>query len=105
MTNLKFANSDVEANLNTIKKAKNVLRAINHKLRENLLVFIDSKGKVKVTDIHTSLNIEQSVASQHLSILRNADLVKTERDGKCIYYSVNYERIQQVDLISKSLVG
>lgn len=91
-------------NLLNIKKAALVLRAINHKLRQQMLKQIDEHGKITVTELYVKLRLEQSVASQHLAILRKAGFVKTERDGKFIYYSVNGSRLQEVnDLVSNLL--
>jgi ArsR family transcriptional regulator, virulence genes transcriptional regulator len=42
------------------------------------------------------LRLEQSVASQHLAILRKAGVLNTDRDGKFIYYSLNKERIEEI---------
>ena len=58
-----------------------------------------------VTEIYVKLRLEQSVASQHLAILRKAGFVKTERDGKFIYYSVNTERLEELNKFVKDLVG
>jgi DNA-binding transcriptional ArsR family regulator len=80
-----------------IKKAALVLRAINHKLRQQMMKIIDEKGKMTVTELYQILHLEQSVASQHLAILRKAGFVKTNRDGKFIYYSVNIDRIKEVN--------
>jgi DNA-binding transcriptional ArsR family regulator len=82
-----------------LKKAALRLRAINNKLRVIILQLIHKKGSLIVQDIYRKLKIEQSVASQHLAILRNANLVITKREGKCIYYSVNY---QQLDFLHKT---
>lgn len=91
-------------NLLNIKKAALVLRAINHKLRQQMLKQIDEHGKITVTELYVKLRLEQSVASQHLAILRKAGFVKTEREGKFIYYSVNGPRLQEVnDLVSNLL--
>jgi DNA-binding transcriptional ArsR family regulator len=49
-----------------------------------------------VTDIFIKLRLEQSVASQHLAILRKAGVLNTDRDGKFIYYSLNKERIEEI---------
>jgi DNA-binding transcriptional ArsR family regulator len=73
-----------------LKKAALRLRAINNRLRVTILQLIHKKGSIIVQDIYRKLKIEQSVTSQHLAILRNANLVTTKREGKCIYYSVNY---------------
>jgi DNA-binding transcriptional ArsR family regulator len=77
-----------------VKKSAIILRAVNHKLRQQILKKIDEKGKVTVTEIFTELFLEQAVASQHLAVLRKAGFVKTTRDGKFIYYSVNYTRLK-----------
>jgi DNA-binding transcriptional ArsR family regulator len=77
-----------------VKKSAIILRAVNHKLRQQILKKIDEKGKVTVTEIFTELFLEQAVASQHLAVLRKAGFVKTTRDGKFIFYSVNYTRLK-----------
>ncbi len=77
-----------------VKKSAIILRAINHKLRQQIMKKIDEKGKVTVTEIFTELFLEQAVASQHLAVLRKAGFVKTVRDGKYIFYSVNTSRLK-----------
>ncbi len=88
-----------------LKKAAMVLRALNHKLRQQLLKLIEEEKKITVTEIYVRLRLEQSVASQHLAILRKAGIVITQRDGKFIYYSVNFKRIEEIDVFVKQLVG
>jgi DNA-binding transcriptional ArsR family regulator len=58
---------------------------------------------VTVTEIYVHLRLEQSVASQHLAILRKAGIVKTERDGKFIYYSVNHKRVEEINNVATEL--
>jgi DNA-binding transcriptional ArsR family regulator len=87
-----------------LKKAALILRAINHKLRQQILKLIHQKDKITVTEIYVKLRLEQSVASQHLAILRKAGFVTTERDGKFIYYSVNSQRLQEVNRSAQDLL-
>ena len=87
-----------------LKRASLVFRAVNHKLRQQILQFIHRKGRVIVTDIYVKLRLEQSVASQQLAILRKEEIVLTERDGKFIFYSVNYERIKQLHRVADELL-
>jgi DNA-binding transcriptional ArsR family regulator len=49
--------------------------------------------------------LEQSVASQHLALLRRAGIVTTRREGKFIFYAVNASRIEEIFKLSKMLVG
>ena len=86
-----------------LKRAVLTLRAMNHHLRKKILTLLESQKKMPVTEIYDKLKIEQSVASQHLAILRRAEIVKTERDGKFIYYSVNRRRIEEINDIIQVL--
>ena len=86
----------VKVDLLKSKKAALVLRAMNHKLRQQILKLIDENKKMIVSDVYGKLRLEQSVASQHLAILRRAGLVTTVRDGKFIYYSVSYANCAEV---------
>ncbi len=95
-TNLvELKHNDIPVSIHTIKTKKALLniRAINHKLRLQILEILDENKGITVTDIFIKLRIEQSVASQHLAALRRAGFVKTTRKGKFIYYTVNYERL------------
>ncbi|HEU4472981.1 MAG TPA: metalloregulator ArsR/SmtB family transcription factor [Flavisolibacter sp.] len=87
-----------------LKKAALILRAVNHKLRQQIMKLIHQNGKMTVTEIYVKLRLEQSVASQHLAILRKAGFVNTVRDGKFIFYSVNYDRLDQVHGIVHDLL-
>jgi ArsR family transcriptional regulator, virulence genes transcriptional regulator len=89
--------SSLKVDLLNIKKAALILRALNHKLRQQIIKLIDEQGKMTVTELYVKLRLEQSVASQHLAILRKAGFVKTARDGKFIYYSVNISRLQELN--------
>ena len=86
------------------KKASLILRAINHKLRQQIIKLLDEHVKMTVTELYVKLRLEQSVASQHLAILRRAGIVSTSREGKFIYYSVNYTRLGEVVGFVKNLV-
>lgn len=73
-----------------------VLRALAHPLRMEILEFIDEHKSINVNKIYNTLKLEQSITSQHLRILRNAELVETNRDGKFIHYTVNYNKIAHI---------
>jgi DNA-binding transcriptional ArsR family regulator len=88
-----------------IKKAALVYRAIKHPLRQKMMHYMHQQGAVNVTTLYKRLKLEQSVASQHLAILRRAGLVDTERQGKEIYYRVDYARLKQVHDVAKGLIG
>ena len=87
-----------------LKKAALYFRAINHPLRQQILKLLHKNARMMVTDIYVKLRLEQSVTSQHLAILRRAKLVNTERQGKRIFYSVNYQQLKQLHNVSGQLL-
>jgi DNA-binding transcriptional ArsR family regulator len=94
----------VKINFLQTKKAAMILRALNHKLRQQMLKLLDENKKMTVTELYVKLRLEQSVASQHLAILRRAGIVSTVRNGKFIFYSPNYARITEVMKFATDLV-
>ncbi len=97
--------SQIQLDYVAVKSAAMTLRAINHKLRQQIVKLIDENKRMNVTDIYVKLRLEQSVASQHLAILRRANIVNTERDGKFIHYTVNHSRIAALAQFTKDLVN
>ena len=102
---LKKGSDSVQLDYTELRKAVLVLRAVNHKLRQRIIDLLDSGETMTVTDIYIKLRLEQSVASQHLAILRRAGVVITERQGKFIYYSLNNERLEQISTLVEDLAG
>ena len=97
--------SAIKIDYYSVKKAALILRALNHKLRQQLLKLIEEEKKITVTEIYVRLRLEQSVASQHLAILRKAGVVSTQRDGKFIFYVINHKRIDEISNLVSELVA
>lgn len=96
---------ETDIDYHDIKKASLILRSINHKLRQQIIKLIGDNSKLTVTEIYIKLRLEQSVASQHLAILRRSNIVTTNREGKYIYYRVNIQKIQSINQFVKSLLN
>ena len=82
-----------------------ILRALNHELRQQIIHLLFKEGSLNVTDIFVSLRVEQSVASQHLAILRKADIVVRERKGKYIHYDVDRDRLKHINELVKRMAA
>lgn len=95
---------EVKLNYDELRKAVLVLRAVNHKLRQQIIDLLDNNGQMTVTDLYVKLRLEQSVASQHLAILRRAGVVVTEREGKFIYYGLDKNRLAQINGLVENLI-
>ncbi|MEE9372754.1 MAG: metalloregulator ArsR/SmtB family transcription factor [Saprospiraceae bacterium] len=75
----------------------NLMRALAHPLRLRILEYIDVEGETNVNRIYRSLNIEQSITSQHLRVLRLADVVHCERNGKMVVYKIKYDVVSKAE--------
>jgi DNA-binding transcriptional ArsR family regulator len=92
----------MQVNKIALTKSLKVLRAIKHPLRQQIINKIESEGSINVTQLIASFDLVQSVVSQQLAILRNAEVVIAKRDGKQVFYSINLERIELINnLISQ----
>jgi DNA-binding transcriptional ArsR family regulator len=97
--------NDLPVEVIQVKKAALIFRAINHPLRKQMLQLLHENVRMTVTEVFIKLRLEQSVASQHLAVLRKAGMVNTERQGKFIFYSVSYQRIKQVHQIAAEIIN
>jgi len=81
----------VTFNQDKLNYSVELVKALAHPLRLQILEYIDSQGTINVNKIYNTLNIEQSITSQHLRVLRLAGVVNAEREGKYIKYNINYD--------------
>lgn len=102
---LKKGKQEIQLDYAELRKAVLVLRAINHKLRQRMIDLLEEHEKMTVTDIYIKLRLEQSVASQHLAILRRAGVVATDRNGKFIYYGLDKDRLSQISKLVEELAA
>jgi ArsR family transcriptional regulator len=63
-----------------------IFKALSDRTRLRIVTLLLEHGELCVCDIIAALEIPQSTASRHLSVLRNAGLVEGERRGVWMYY-------------------
>ena len=80
-------------------------RALAHPLRMKILEFIDQKGAINVNKIYNTLKLEQSITSQHLRILRKANVVQANREGKMVIYQINYPIVERAVKAINNFLG
>jgi len=71
------------------------LHALANPVRLKILILLENK-KVCVNDLSTAMNIKQPNISQHLNILKNANIIKKKRKGKTICYYVIVPKIYDI---------
>lgn len=85
--------------------ASDLMRALAHPLRLKILEFIDENQSINVNKIYSNLDIEQSITSQHLKILRLSGAVSVEITGKFHVYQINYDVIDRASYAVSKFIG
>lgn len=88
MDDMAFAPETVQDMAESAKTAARYLKTLAHEGRLMILCHLNA-GERSVGELEALLNIRQAAVSQLLARLRRDDLVKTRRQGKTIYYSLN----------------
>ena len=88
-----------------LQRASTIMRALAHPLRLRMIYLLNEQESATVQLIYTALRIEQSVASQHLRILRDAELVYTERQGKFMRYYLDKALLLRAGQVSSELAA
>ena len=79
-----------------LENATETLRAIAHPSRIAIIELLYQRDAMTVTEIYEQLEIEQAVASHHLRILKNKNVVTVQRSGKNSYYALANEGFYQI---------
>lgn len=82
--------------LKFLEASTETLRAIAHPIRLLIIDMLYQRKTMTVTEIYEELDIEQAVASHHLRILKDKDVLTVRRDGKNSYYALAREDFYQI---------
>ena len=75
-----------------IIKAARCLKAMSHPLRLKILCLLGNKS-ISVQDIVEQVGTSQSNISQHLSILREKNILGCKKEANRVYYFIDDERM------------
>ena len=76
---------------------QDVMKALADPTRREILNMLKS-GAMAATDIADRFDMSGAAVSKHLAILREAELVRTRREGKYIYYELAASVLEEVML-------
>ena len=95
MKDSNFEPAAVQDMAQSAQQAAAYLKTLAHEGRLMILCHLGA-GEKSVGELEALLNIRQAAVSQMLARLRDEQLVKTRRDGKTIYYSLNDDSTAQL---------
>ncbi len=74
---------------------QNTLKALSDPIRREILNMLKS-GRMSAGDITENFSVTGASISRHLSVLKEADLIRDTREGKFIFYELNTSVIEEV---------
>lgn len=83
---------------------QDTLRALADPTRREILNLLKA-SRLSAGEIGDHFSISGAAVSRHLSVLKDADLIRDEREGKFIYYELNTTVLEEVLLWIKDLKG
>ncbi|HPD54973.1 MAG TPA: metalloregulator ArsR/SmtB family transcription factor [Bacteroidia bacterium] len=79
-----------------LEKAAYILKTIAHPTRLAIIALLEEHPRLSVNELCANLECEQSLVSHHLSNMRIKGLLKAEREGTNIYYSLKAKEVSQI---------
>ena len=83
---------------------QNTMRALSDPIRRDILNLLKA-GRLSAGEITEHFDVTGAAVSRHLSVLREADLIRDQREGKFIYYELNASVLEELLLFVSNLKG
>ena len=80
------------------------LRALSDPIRREILNLLKG-GRLSAGEICEHFDVTGAAISRHLSVLKEADLIRDTREGKYIYYDLNASVLEEILLWIAQLKG
>ena len=83
---------------------QNTLKALSDPIRREILNLL-KKRKMSAGEIVDQFSVTGASISRHLSVLKEADLIRDSREGKYIFYELNTSVLEEIMLWISELKG
>ena len=83
---------------------QNTLKALSDPIRREILNML-KKGRMSAGEIVEKFPVTGASLSRHLSVLKDADLIRDTREGKFIFYELNASVLEEIMLWMADLKG
>lgn len=83
---------------------QNTLKALTDPIRRQILELLKA-GRLPAGEIAEKFPVSGAAISKHLTVLKEADLIRDTREGKYIYYELNTSVLEEVMLWLAALKG
>lgn len=73
-----------------------VFKALANEERVEIIKLLKDNGEMYAQDVQSNFYLEQSTTSHHLNLLKRSGIAKSRKEGRNIFYSIDYENFKSI---------
>jgi DNA-binding transcriptional ArsR family regulator len=85
-----------------LEKAARCLKVLAHPIRL-MIIHLLGEGELSVQELEKAVGISQSSVSQHLSLLKDKEILESRRVAQQVFYRLRDPRLLQLTAITREL--
>jgi len=85
-----------------LEKASRCLKVLAHPMRL-MIIHLLGEGEMSVQELEKAVGISQSSVSQHLSLLKDKEILDSRRVAQQVFYRLRDQRLLQLTAITREL--
>ena len=82
------ATVEYKINREKLEKAAYILRTVAHPTRLAIVDLLNQNARLSVNEMSEIIGVEQSLLSHHLKTMKLAGILKSEKEGQSVFYSL-----------------
>jgi len=79
-----------------LQSALNMLKVIAHPVRLAIVDLLTENKKLTVLEVQEALNLEQAIASQHITLMEDKGVLYSEKVGRNKYISLRFPKMKNI---------
>lgn len=79
-----------------LQSALNMLKVIAHPIRLAIVDLLTENKKLTVLEVQKALNLEQAIASQHITLMEDKGVLLAEKVGRNKYISLRFPKMKNI---------
>ena len=98
-----FIGNSLNVKVAPINRMVDLFKTLSHPIKVDIIKIIEREKRINVTDLYKTLNMEQAHVSQFLNSMKRVGVLKSEKEGRHTFYSIDIELIEAAAWFSVNL--
>jgi DNA-binding transcriptional ArsR family regulator len=79
-----------------LQSAINMLKVISHPIRLAIVDLLTENDRMTILEVQEALNLEQAIASQHITLMEDKGVLKSEKVGRNKFVSLRFPKMKNI---------